>query len=234
MINSKHLLLILVGLVGTNCLGRPVCDSFSKEIIGGDTVHIKISCYDNGGWESSRTLKGVLEGKTEAFYSNGSKMRTAEYHKGKAVGTKMGWTKDGFLAVIRPYHNGIPIDTHKVWFDNKKQESITVYDSSGEKNGWCRNWYESDQLKDSTLFFHGNEREKYLYFPNGKLHYKCFTNPDGFIKTSDTFDSTGKSTGQVRNGNGREIFMNDDNTRDTLTIKDGKVVTPSHEFFKNR
>jgi antitoxin component YwqK of YwqJK toxin-antitoxin module len=160
-------------------------------------------------------------------------MSSDTFYLGKQVGLKQGWKPDGFLSVYRPYRNGHPIDTHKLWYDNKKRQSVGVYDTAGNRNGWCIKWYENGTIEDSVLWAHGNKLEEFNYYASGKpmAHnvMKYDSAPEGLIVTSVTWDRTGKKNGDVKNGNGIAIFPQhttgpDTLYYDTLHIKNGRVV----------
>jgi antitoxin component YwqK of YwqJK toxin-antitoxin module len=224
----------IIGTIVVSSFSKPECNTEKKELVGKDTVIKKIECYKEGDWEITRLLNDELHGQSESFYASGQKRNVATFNKGNENGIRQGWTEDGFLTVYKPYRNGIPVDTHKVWFPNKRQESITIYDSTGNKNGWCRTWYESGILQDSTLFFHGDKLQEYLFYLTGKLRFTSVMKPDSYILSAESFDEKGKNIGRIAKGNGRVILVNDNGRHDTLVVKDGKVQNAAYEFFKNR
>ena len=154
---------------------------------------------------------------------------------GKENGIREGYQEDGFLSVYKPYHNGTPVDTHKVWYDNKNQESVITYDSAGNKNGWCRTWYENGNLQDSTLYTHGTKLQEFLYYENGKPMFTSTLKEDGYITSAQSWFPTGKKNGEVKNGNGKVLTPRTGNLYfDTLVVKDGKVQSAAYEYFKDR
>lgn len=207
------------------------------EINGKDTIVVTKEMSKNGGWWVYRELRDSLCGKSEHYYSNGKLSQTTNFKNGKENGIRQGFLPDGSQSAYKPYRNGTPIDTHKVWFKNKKQESIIIYDTSGNKNGWCRNWFETGVLKDSTLYAHGEKLEEHLFYTTGKPMFRSKLKPDGYIITSASFYTNGAQSGEVKNGNGRIIVpkhLDDTNSFDTLDIKEGKVTNAEFYFFHNQ
>lgn len=115
-----------------------------------------------------------------------------------------------------------------------KLESLIIYDSSGNKNGWSKSWYENGTLKDSVLFSKGDKLKEHLFYENGKKMFSSTMRPDGYIVSSVSFDTKGKKNGEVKSGNGRVILPGRMEKLDTLVIRNGKVLDPEFEFFRNQ
>ena len=228
MVNFRVVLLIQIFLAGY-IIAQP---TISYEYHGGDTIRVISRKYSNGGVDITRTKNGELHGKSEGFYPNGSKMNETFFIDGKEHGVRKGWSENGFQSVYKPYHYGVPVDTHKVWYHNENKKTQEVYDSSGQRHGWAMNWYENGTLQDSTLYEKGEKLEEYHFYECGALLFTSKMRPDGYIVSSESFTTDGKRNGQVKDGNGFVVMPGRGETLDTLTIEDGRVVDDSFHFFR--
>lgn len=209
------------------------CGKISTEIINNEKITKTIECRKNGGWAIFRELNGKLHGKIEYFHPNGKLAQVSFYANNKQIGIQKGWDSTGFLSVYKPYKNGHPVDTHKVWRDKNKMKYIKIYDQDGNKHGWSRNWYENGKLQDSTLYVHGDKIEEFIYHENEKLMIHSKMKPNGFILSSESYYVNGTKSGEVKNGNGRVILPRDQ-FFDTLIISDGQVRNGAFEAFHDR
>ncbi len=231
----KKLVIVSFFLLAFDISARPKCDSNWVKIENGESIRYSIFCFKDGSWDVFRELNGKLHGEINSFFPNSNLKQKSYFIKGKEFGVRKGWLPDGTLSVYKPYYNGIPVDTHKVWYDNKNQESIIIYDSTGNKNGWCRTWYENGNIQDSTLYTHGTKLQEFLYYENGKPMFTSTLKEDGYITSSMSWFPTGMKNGEVKNGNGKVLTPRTGNSYfDTLVVKDGKVQGAAYEYFKDR
>lgn len=235
MIKNKIVLYIVLVLV-VNVFSKTKV-SISSQIIDKDTITVKKRVYDDGDYSIDSLKNGELNGVCNNYYANGKIAQTNLFVNGKDEGVRKGWAPDGFLSVYKPYHNGIPIDTHTVYYDNKKLESIIIYDSTGEKNGWCRKWYENGNMQDSSLYTHGTKVDQYHFYENGKMMFTSTLREDGYILSSASWYPDGKPSGEIKNGNGHILLPSSSKSNelfDTLNVKDGMVQGSSYYMFHDK
>lgn len=229
------LLLTILILFSNLTAAKPDCGTESVEILKNDTITTLIRCSKDSSWTEVKKKNGKLHGQIKTYYQDGKIKRISMIENGKENGITKGWLPDGFISIYKPYHNGTPVDTHKVWYENKNQESIIIYDSTGQKNGWCRTWYENGKLQDSTLFTHGTKLQEFLYYDNGKPMFTSTLKNDGYILSAQSWFPDGKKNGEIKNGNGKVLTPRTGNQYfDTLVVKNGKVQGGAYEFFKDR
>jgi antitoxin component YwqK of YwqJK toxin-antitoxin module len=100
-------------------------------------------------------LNGLMEGKQEKWYPNGSKMEVRFYKENRKSGEHHGWWENGQMKFEYFIENDIPIKTHREWYQNGQLYSLSNYDQEGQPEGEQKMWYETGQIKSNYVIKDG-------------------------------------------------------------------------------
>jgi antitoxin component YwqK of YwqJK toxin-antitoxin module len=100
-------------------------------------------------------LNGLLEGKQEKWYSDGSKMEVRFYKENRKSGEHHGWWENGQMKFEYFIENDIPIKTHREWYQNGQLYSLSNYNQEGQPEGEQKMWYETGQIKSNYVIKDG-------------------------------------------------------------------------------
>lgn len=127
--------------------------------------------YSNGELKTVGTLKNNKKTGCWLYYDlNGAKIREENYIDDKLSGKARSWWENGQLKTLAKYHEGMLVDTLKVWNKNGKMGIIIVRSDNGLENGISKSWYPNGILMQTGYFqnglFDGVWKE---YYENGQL-----------------------------------------------------------------
>jgi antitoxin component YwqK of YwqJK toxin-antitoxin module len=100
-------------------------------------------------------LNGLLEGKQEKYYPDGSKMEIRFYKENRKSGEHHGWWENGQMKFEYFIENDIPIGTHREWYQNGQLYSLSNYNHEGQPEGEQKMWFESGQMKANYVIKDG-------------------------------------------------------------------------------
>ncbi len=100
-------------------------------------------------------LNGMLEGKQEKWYPDGSKMEVRFYQENRKSGEHRGWWENGQMKYEYFIENDIPIKTHREWYKNEQLYSLSNYNQEGQPEGEQKMWFENGQIKSNYVIKDG-------------------------------------------------------------------------------
>jgi antitoxin component YwqK of YwqJK toxin-antitoxin module len=98
---------------------------------------------------------GLMEGKQEKWYPDGSKMEVLFYKENRKSGEHHGWWENGQMKFEYFIENDIPIKTHREWYSSGQLYSLSNYDQEGQPEGEQKMWYETGQIKSNYVIKDG-------------------------------------------------------------------------------
>ncbi|OHX66421.1 toxin-antitoxin system YwqK family antitoxin [Flammeovirga pacifica] len=106
-------------------------------------------------------IDGRIDGKFQSFYENGFKDVVCEYKNGKLEGKYIEYSEDsnGKIYGVKSLKNGLVEGKETYYYDYPKSIDYQITYSKGKKNGDCKQWYPTGQLK------------LYRIYKNNKLMY---------------------------------------------------------------
>ncbi|WP_291856600.1 hypothetical protein [Marinilabilia sp.] len=112
--------------------------------------------YSNGELKTVGTLKKNKKTGCWLYYnSNGVKIREENYIDDKLTGEAYSWYENGQIQTFEKYHEGMLVDTFKVWNKNGKMSSLIVRGDNGVENGVSKSWYPNGILMQKGYFHNG-------------------------------------------------------------------------------
>jgi antitoxin component YwqK of YwqJK toxin-antitoxin module len=100
-------------------------------------------------------LNGLMVGKQEKWYPNGSKMEVRFYKENRKSGEHHGWWENGQIKFEYFIENDIPIKTHREWYQNGQLYSLSNYNQEGQPEGEQKMWFENGQIKSNYVIKDG-------------------------------------------------------------------------------
>jgi antitoxin component YwqK of YwqJK toxin-antitoxin module len=98
---------------------------------------------------------GMLEGKQEKWYADGSKMEVRFYKENRKSGEHHAWWENGKIKFEYFIEDDIPIKTHREWYKNGQLYSLSNYNKEGQPEGEQKMWFESGQIKSNYVINDG-------------------------------------------------------------------------------
>jgi antitoxin component YwqK of YwqJK toxin-antitoxin module len=144
---------------------------------------------------------------TSRSWDSGGKLRTQIIctHSGDYC-TTSGFDKTGKLSSLSHSRYEVETDTFFAWYENGRIKKQIIYGAHGDKDFVTRKWSPSGVLIDSFVQKNGQIVVRTLRYENGQpeLHRerKWIDSTHTIVWNGESWDSTGKVTGTVREGNG--------------------------------
>ena len=168
----------------------------------------------------------MYHGPYIAWGRNGKIVEKFDYYKNEFDGEVTAWDSTGFIISKRKYNKGTPIGFHKDFYRKNKPKQFIHYNDTGKKHGLSETWREDGTRKDSVVYDNGTIISARYYFNNGEVRQFASKCEDNLTFEAVFYDSSGKKTGEVKNGNGKYIIYAEDGSIPALEfVKEGKVVS---------
>lgn len=112
--------------------------------------------YNNGQLATKNVyLEGLLEGKQEKWYPDGSKMEVRFYKKNRKTGKHNGWWENHQMKFEYFIKDDVPIATHREWYPNGQLYWLANFDSEGQPEGTQQMWFQTGQVKSNYVIKNG-------------------------------------------------------------------------------
>jgi antitoxin component YwqK of YwqJK toxin-antitoxin module len=128
-----------------------------------------VDYYSNGALKSrSALVNGVLNGRSEGFFRNGSPEVVEFFQAGTSHGLRTVWHQNGQLLSKGELIQGKQHGIFRRWHENGKPETEAEF-SDGKPHGLSRSWYASGFLKAEAIMVFGEVKERHSY-SDGERH----------------------------------------------------------------
>lgn len=211
-------------------------------------VEQRVDCADweRFGYMTVTEYKGdAVHGISMSLDRRGRKLDSTFFLDNKKSGFSFCWDTLGNVLCKHQYRDGKQIGLREEYYSPGKPAMRKTYNDSGVQHGFEKVWWRNGNLKHEYTIDRGTAVQAKEYFPTGKprsRHRRPYQESGtvGAFKRklidAETWAPNGKSTGTVKNGNGRLLRFSaepdsltgrytvwDETYKDSLLSKGGKL-----------
>lgn len=244
--NATHLI-FLSSIIG---IGKPAfrCNDTLHVTRPYGVVQQRVDCsdFERFGFTTVTEYQGdSLHGASVRYDRKWRKVDSTFYLNNREHGTSLCWDSLGNIRCKEHHRHGVMFGLRESYFSPGKPAMMKTYNDSGVAHGYEKVWWRNGNLKHEYQIDRGTALQAKEYFPNGKLRsrhrrpYQVAGSVGVFKRKlieAETWAPNGRSTGKVKDGNGRLLRFSaepdsltgrytvwDETYTDSLISKGGKL-----------